>query len=129
MKLKVQELNVYAVVKNGDRFLVLRRKDGFWEFPGGGVDWGEDPEKAAKRETLEETGISIDGPLELLGITSAVYEKEGNEKHSVYLVYLANTDKEDVRISGEHQEYRWLNKMEAGFLKYGLNAEPIMDMI
>jgi 8-oxo-dGTP diphosphatase len=122
-------MNVYVVVKNGDRFLLLRRKDGFWEFPGGGVDWGEDPEQAGKRETKEETGIEITSPLEFLGVTSAVYEKDGNEKHSVYLVYLAETDKEEVSISGEHDEYRWLNKLEASFLKYGLNAEPINDLI
>ena len=122
-------MNVYVVVKNGDRFLLLRRKDGFWEFPGGGVDWGENPEQAGKRETKEETGIELTGPLQFLGVSSAVYEKDGNEKHSIYIIYLAETDKEEVSISGEHDEYRWLNKMEASFLKYGLNAEPIMDLI
>ena len=129
MKLKVQELNVYVVVKNGDRILILRRKDGFWEFPGGGVDWGENPEDSAGRELEEETGIVSEGPLEFLGITSAVYEKEGNEKHSVYIVYATNTGKDDVVLGSEHEEYRWLNKMEASFLKYGFNAEPVMDMI
>lgn len=127
--MKIQELNVYVVVKNGDRFLLLKRKDGFWEFPGGGVDWGENPEQAGKRETEEETGIQIGGPLRFLGVTSAVYEKQGNEKHSIYIVYIAETDKDDVVLGEEHDEYRWLNKMEAGFLKYGLNAEPVMDLL
>lgn len=127
--MKVQELNVYVVLKNKDRILVLKRKDGFWEFPGGGVDWGEDPEDSAVREVKEETGIAIRRPLQFLGITSAVYEKEGNEKHSIYLVYSAETDNDQVIICGEHDEYRWLNKMEAGFLKYGLNAEPVMSML
>ncbi len=122
-------MNVYVVVKNGDRILVLRRKDGFWEFPGGGVDWGETPEQSGKRETKEETGIALNGPLEFLGVTSAVYKKGEDDKHSIYIIYAANTEKTDVVLSGEHDEYRWLNKMEAGFLKYGLNAEPIMDMI
>ncbi len=122
-------MNVYVVVKNGDRILVLRRKDGFWEFPGGGVDWGETPEQSGKRETKEETGIALNGPLEFLGVTSAVYKKGEDDKHSIYIIYAANTEKTDVVLSGEHDEFRWLNKMEAGFLKYGLNAEPIMDMI
>ncbi len=127
MKLRIQELNVYVVVRNGDRILVLRRKDGFWEFPGGGVDWGESPEQAAARELREETGIAA-GKLEMLGITSAVYKKGEDDKHSVYIVYATDTSGTDVVIGGEHDEYRWLNKMEASFLKYGFNAEPIMDM-
>ena len=127
--MKIQELNVYIVIKNKDRMLLLRRKDGFWEFPGGGVDWGEDPENSAVREVKEETGIEIRKPLQFLGITSAVYEKEGNEKHSVYLVYAAETDQEQVNLTGEHDEHRWLNKIEASFLKYGFNAEPVVSML
>jgi len=127
--LKIQELNVYIVVRNDDRVLVLRRKDGFWEFPGGGVDWGEDPEQAAKRELREETKIIPNAPFSLIGVTSAVYKKGEDDKHSVYLVYETRTEKTDVFLSGEHTEYRWLNKMEASFLKYGLNAEPIIHMI
>ncbi len=127
--MKIQELNVYVVIRNKDRILVLKRKDGLWEFPGGGVDWGEDPEDSAVRELKEETGITVRKPLGFLGITSAVYEKEGKEKHSVYLVYSAETDQDAVTIGQEHDEYRWLNKIEASFLKYGFNAEPVMSML
>ena len=127
--MKVQELNVYCVLFNKDRLLLLKRKNGFWEFPGGGVDWGEDPEDSLLREVKEETSITVRKPLKFLGITSAVYEKETDEKHSVYIVYSAETESDEVRLSGEHTEYRWLNKMEASFLKFGFNAEPIMSMI
>ena len=34
----------------------------FWATPGGGLDPGEDYEAAARRELLEETGLSIDHP-------------------------------------------------------------------
>jgi 8-oxo-dGTP pyrophosphatase MutT (NUDIX family) len=37
-----------------------------WSIPKGLVEAGEDAEMAARRETLEETGIEA-GPLELLG--------------------------------------------------------------
>ncbi len=50
-----------AIVEHEHRFLVVRRrqKEGnlAWAFPAGGVEAGEDDQKAAVRETLEETGV------------------------------------------------------------------------
>ena len=55
---------VYAVAFSGDSFMMVlntRRKG--WEFPGGRVKPGEDPQAAILREFLEETGhvLNIDG--------------------------------------------------------------------
>lgn len=50
--------------KDTGRLLMLQRAlsdddpaAGRWEFPGGGLDDGEDPEAAARREFAEETGV------------------------------------------------------------------------
>ncbi len=131
--MRIQEINAYVVLYNNGRILLLKRKDGIWEFPGGGVDWGEHPEDSAIRELREETGIAVQKPLRYLGVTSATYRKGENEKHSVYIVYAAETNNDLVQLSGEHDEYRWLSKTELGFvrnsLSLGLNAEPVLDII
>jgi mutator protein MutT len=54
-----------AVVRRGDHYLVGERLDpsaplvGFAEFPGGKLEPGESPADAARRETLEETGLTV----------------------------------------------------------------------
>lgn len=107
---------------------MLKRKNDLWEFPGGGVDWGERPDQSAVRETKEETGL-VPSNLTYLGVTSATYEKDGNEKHALYLVYKADVSNDKVTLCGEHSEYRWLTLNELRFLKLGLNAEPVLDLL
>ncbi len=127
--MRIQEINIYVVLNYENKILLLKRKDGFWEFPGGGIEWGESPEDASKREAKEETGIVPEDPMKLIGITSATYTKEGHEKHSIYIVYSANCGTDKVTLSKEHEEYRWLTKLEAGFMKLGFNAEPVINML
>lgn len=48
----------------GPRILLLARSDGQgWAFPGGGIEPGETPEQAARREVFEELSYRYDGPL------------------------------------------------------------------
>lgn len=126
--MKIQELNSYLVLFNKERLLIVKRENGLWEFPGGGVEWGEDPQKTAVRETKEETGLDASN-VRMVTVTSATYEKGGDEKHSVYVVYRGETDSDEVKLSGEHKEYRWLTLTEAKFMKLALNAEGVLELL
>lgn len=61
-------LVVAAVIERGGRILIGQRKPGGkhalkWEFPGGKVEPGEDPQAALQRELREELGIEAEiGP-------------------------------------------------------------------
>lgn len=63
--------NVVAFTKAGEMLLVRQYRHGSetftLEIPGGLVDPGEDPERAAVRELREETGYATDTPLVYLG--------------------------------------------------------------
>lgn len=52
-----------AIIVDGGRVLLIRRAvpegDLLWSFPAGKVEPGETPERAAVRETLEETGLDV----------------------------------------------------------------------
>jgi 8-oxo-dGTP diphosphatase len=53
---------VAAVIEREGKVLVARRKNGIrfggqWEFPGGKLEDGEEPEKGLERELLEEFGV------------------------------------------------------------------------
>lgn len=41
------------------RFLLAKEDNGMWELLGGGLDHGEDPITALKREFKEETGLEV----------------------------------------------------------------------
>jgi len=59
---------VCAIIRKEEEVFIARRKPnkslgGFWEFPGGKVENGEDPVAALKRELLEEMDMSIAHPI------------------------------------------------------------------
>jgi len=52
---------VYTVAfKDGKYLMVFNTKRNGWEMPGGKIEKGEDVEKAAKREYMEEAGYEVD---------------------------------------------------------------------
>ena len=59
MKESGYRLNVGLVIANKKGHLLLCKRTGMnsWQFPQGGIDYAEEPLKAAKRELYEEVGI------------------------------------------------------------------------
>jgi 8-oxo-dGTP diphosphatase len=103
-----------VVLLNGEgKVLIAKRPPGrplagLWEFPGGKVDAGEDPETALIRELLEELGIEIARTdLEPLTFASHAYP----EFHLLMPLYVCKCWRGDI-VAQENQELLWVKPDE-----------------
>jgi 8-oxo-dGTP diphosphatase len=103
-------LSVRALILDDrGRCLLLKRRNGDnhfpgqWEFPGGKLDPCETVGAALAREVLEETGLSID-----IGSVAGFVESELPEWRIVHLVFMARITLGEIRLSKEHQAYKWM---------------------
>lgn len=89
-----------AVIKEGNRFLISKRLNGKWEFPGGKVEVGETHKQALYRELKEELGCESEiGELINIAEMSEIILK-------FYFVKLINTE---LKIDEKsHLEHRWV---------------------
>lgn len=98
-------LAAYAWCEEAGRVLLVRITPGEagagqWILPGGGLDFGEEPEAGALRELAEETGLRgrIDS---LAGVYSRVYEpletRSGHRVHMVGILFRATVTGGELR--------------------------------
>ena len=98
------------VLLNHSSILLLQYPQGHWSFPKGHVEDGEDHHTTARRELLEETGIS-----ELTIVpgwtrrTEYTYSRRGSQMKKQVFWYLATTEEFMVKLSHEHINFLWLD--------------------
>lgn len=105
------QIVVCAALINPDKKIFLARRapqkklGGKWEFPGGKLEPGEQPEDALIREIREELSITIKNP-KLLHIKSHVYP-HGN----VLILFYTVTDfsSEPVIQENDHDDCSWFD--------------------
>ncbi|OGD69723.1 hypothetical protein A3I18_01135 [Candidatus Campbellbacteria bacterium RIFCSPLOWO2_02_FULL_35_11] len=75
-----------------------------WMFPGGRLDADDQPESGLQREVLEETGLKI---KVVTPVHVARWGIENPPKYSTFFLCRL-VGKQDVKISNEHIESKWI---------------------
>jgi 8-oxo-dGTP diphosphatase len=109
--MKIQEGAISAIIlDDDDQILFLRRSrnddfmPGSWDIPGGGLDYGEEPEEGLKREIMEETGLQIE-IIKILTVSTYFM----GEAQRIDVTFLCRAiDSHRLKLSSEHDYYEWV---------------------
>ncbi|KEO82517.1 (deoxy)nucleoside triphosphate pyrophosphohydrolase [Tumebacillus flagellatus] len=117
-----------AVIERDGRILLAQRKPEThmglkWEFPGGKLEWGEDPRAGLAREIREELGIEIEVG-DVLEVVSHTYE----DRHVVLMGYSCRCRSGELQKL-DVQDVRWVQPDE--LLSYDLAPAdvPIVEKL
>src|SRR3989338_63883 len=121
---KIKSAGGVVINKNGE-VLVVNQKNSSWSLPKGGIEEGENPLEAAKREIYEESGIkNLTFIKQLPSYQRFKIGKDGGEDKSELKsisMFLFKTDEMELGpIDPDNPEAKWLPKEEV----YNLLTHP-----
>lgn len=105
-------LGTAAIIRKDGKILIAQRKKDSkleadkWEFPGGKVEFLEDPKDTIVREIKEELDLVI-RPLREFDIISARFNKAGEQFHVVLIFYDCEYISGEIRLL-DCQDARWV---------------------
>jgi bis(5'-nucleosidyl)-tetraphosphatase len=110
------EQSIGAVIRYGtslenveSQFLLLRNRRGFWGFPQGHKEKGETEVQTLIREVCEETGIVSLYIQSYIGrINYSYFKADGMKSEKEVRFYFALTSTRKIKISKEHDDYKWV---------------------
>lgn len=119
-KKKKKELtkNAVAVIVNDDNKILLLKRPKVpkiwmpdkWSLVGGGIEKGESPEKACKREIKEETDLDIDN-----FIKSFTIQRNTDSIEYIFACRFSGDDSE-INLDRENEKYGWFDVSEMEYL-------------
>lgn len=140
IKEKAVGVILYYMEKNHPRFLLLKYKrwQTHWDFVKGHVEKGEKTEDAAKREVFEETNLkNIKLIPKFKETIEYSYHKHHKNKKSKkvrkkVVYFLAEVPKEksrNVKLSEEHQKFKWTSYNQAKKLLKFPQQQKLLDKV
>jgi dATP pyrophosphohydrolase len=128
---EIVEVIIFRFARAGTEFLLVERSPhdalypGLWQVVTGSVRAGETAVDAARREVLEETGLSA---LEfwVVPYVGSFYDAQHDRLHLTPFFAAEVASGAEVRLSSEHEKYRWVEFAEAtGILPWPAQKEAL----
>jgi ADP-ribose pyrophosphatase YjhB (NUDIX family) len=116
----VPSANVVVINDTGHILLIRRTDNDNWALPGGAMDLGESLVDAARRETVEETGVQVQ-ITGLVGIYTdprhvILYTSDGEVRQEFSVVFTARPISGEPTPSDESREVHWVPPEKIGSL-------------
>lgn len=88
-----------VIITKNNKILLLQKKNGKYELPGGHIEVGESAINGAKREVKEEIGLDV---INLKQITS----------NNSRVLYKGNIINSNITLSDEHRSYKFVSQKD-----------------
>lgn len=111
------------------KFLLLYHGKGYWNFPKGKIEKGEQSFQTFLREVEEETGISRKEMRVVPGFRVTdkyFFFREKRPIFKIVIFYLVETRKRVINVSEEHDGYGWFSPKEAVVISKFKNSKYII---
>lgn len=118
---------VAAIIVNNGLILTTQRGygkwKGWWEFPGGKVEYGESPEEALRREIMEELDMTVE-----VGDRLTTVNYDYPEFHLTMHCHWCRMKSGEMKLL-EHESAIWLSKEELRKVQWLPADEEVIDLI
>ncbi len=101
---RITRVAAYGLLLRDEKILLCRLSQqvgmnpGHWTLPGGGLDFGEDPEEGVVREYKEETGLNVK-VNRLIAVNSLCDSMPGwSPMHSIRIIYSVKLESGDLQF-------------------------------
>ena len=105
---KIPKVGVGVIIRKDNKVLLGKRKGshgkGTWAFPGGHLEFQEELDSCVRRETQEETSISVKN-IKFATITNDIFKEEN--KHYITIFMVCDWESGEVKNMEEDKCEKW----------------------
>jgi ADP-ribose pyrophosphatase YjhB (NUDIX family) len=126
-------VGIGIVLLRQDRVLLIKRgrppAAGEWSLPGGAQELGETAEQAARRELLEETGLTA-GALTLVAHVDSIHRDGAGlvQYHYTILDFCGDYAGGEARAGGDVTDVAWVHPSDFDTYNLWAEARRVIDL-